>query len=109
MAIPIAFQTSSRSFVEGTNSLKGHQDAITCVDVSPDGRRVLSSGDNGTVRYWDTDTAQQQKLFQQAGFVRAEKFSLDDRIAFSAVGGRSEGEQYILGANGFPIRLWSQR
>jgi WD40 repeat protein/beta-lactamase regulating signal transducer with metallopeptidase domain len=92
---------------ELVRSFAGHAGGVTAVDVSQDGSCLLSSGYDGTVRFWDVATGKQQKMFRQPGFVRAVKFSMDGRYAISAGGGRNEGDQYVPGAREFPLRVWS--
>jgi WD40 repeat protein/beta-lactamase regulating signal transducer with metallopeptidase domain len=88
-------------------TFKGHAGGVTCVDVSRDGRSILSGGYDGTVRCWDVASGQQRKLFRQPGFVRAVKFSPDGRYAISAGGGRREGDKHVRGGDDFPIRVWA--
>jgi WD40 repeat protein/serine/threonine protein kinase len=42
-------------------TFKGHTGRIRCVAYSPDGTRLASTGDDDTVRLWDTATGQQLK------------------------------------------------
>jgi WD40 repeat protein len=90
-------------------TFQGHNYGVTGVDVSPDGRTILSCGYDGSVRWWDAATGQQRKLFRhQNGFVRAVKFSPDGRQAIAGGGGRNEGNgKYVSGGNDFPIHVWS--
>ncbi len=89
-------------------SLDGHAGGVIGVDVSPDGRRILSCGYDGTVRCWDAATGGQQKLFRQTGYVWTVKFTPDGRQAISGGGGKiEEGDNYVSGGNDFPIRVWS--
>ena len=36
--------------------LTGHEDAVSCVAVSPDGRHIVSGSDDKTVAVWDLET-----------------------------------------------------
>lgn len=40
-----------------TPPLKGHNDYVTSVAFSPDGRRVVSGSDNHIIRVWDANTS----------------------------------------------------
>ena len=44
--------------------LTGHNSAVCCVCVSADGKRVLTSSDDKTLRLWDADTGQEQRVFE---------------------------------------------
>ena len=36
--------------------LHGHDGIVYCVDFHPDGTRLASGGNDGTIRLWDTET-----------------------------------------------------
>ena len=45
------------------NTLRGHSKRVECIDFSPDGARLASSGGDGTIRVWDTATASELRVF----------------------------------------------
>jgi WD40 repeat protein len=36
------------------NTFKGHKEEISCVDLSPDRKMIVSGSLDGTLRFWDT-------------------------------------------------------
>ncbi|OAI41123.1 hypothetical protein AYO40_03840 [Planctomycetaceae bacterium SCGC AG-212-D15] len=44
--------------------LRGHTAAINSVDYGPDGRRIVSGGEDQTVRIWDTSTGEELLMFR---------------------------------------------
>jgi WD40 repeat protein len=70
--------------------LRGHKGAVESVTLSPDGRRILTSGADGTARLWDAATLalvrayDRPRSFRMPG-VTSSSFSPDSRRAVLAV------------------------
>ncbi len=73
----------------------GHEEAVTSLVLSPDGRYVLSGSDDTTARLWDTTTGQELRQFSgHTDEVNSVAFSPDGR--------------YILsGSDDTTARLWA--
>jgi len=70
-------------------TLRGHTGPVTCVAFSPDGKRIVSSSDDLTIRVWDAETG--QELFALKGHqlpVACVTFSPDGKRLASAGGDR---------------------
>jgi serine/threonine-protein kinase len=78
-----------------SRTLKGHSHKlIENVAVSADGRRILSSGYDNTVRLWDAQTRKEVRLLVgHKGLVPALAFSPD-------------GKQVVTGGSDGTVRLW---
>lgn len=69
--------------------LTGHTADLVCLDLSRDGKKVLSGGNDGTARLWDLDTGKEVRRVQgMPGKVWAVAFAPDGR---SALVGCSKG------------------
>jgi RNA polymerase sigma factor (sigma-70 family) len=61
----------TRSGRERLGSPEAHQGAVSAVQYTPDGRAILTAGDDGTVRLWDAATSRQLKVFPLVGRIIA--------------------------------------
>jgi WD40 repeat protein len=65
--------------------LRGHEQAIRCASFSPDGKLVVTAGDDGTVRVWNVRTGEQTaSLKGHSAPVRRALFQPDGRRVLSA-------------------------
>ena len=72
----------------------GHIGAVTCLVFSPDGERLVTSGEDGTVKVWNANTGQEILILRgHAGAVNSVAFSPD-------------GNRIISGGEDGTVRIW---
>jgi WD40 repeat protein/tRNA A-37 threonylcarbamoyl transferase component Bud32 len=75
-------QQAKVSIDGGSRRLTGHSNGVWSVEYSSDGTRLLSAGDDGTARLWDTATAKEVGRFEgHRGPVYSAIFLPDGRVA----------------------------
>jgi hypothetical protein len=74
--------------------LQGHKGAVNTVGVSPDGKRLLSGGADGTIRFWDAATGRELYVFTPGE-------EPVNGVAFTA-----DGRRAVSGGADRALRLW---
>ena len=59
-------------------TLTGHYGLVTCVRFSPDGKQLLSSSSDGTIRFWNVESGKELKRIQEQN-ASCVAFSLDGK------------------------------
>jgi WD40 repeat protein len=80
-------------------AMVGHTAAVTCLAVTPDGDRVLSGGDDGSVRIWSAQSRQQiGALGSASAAASVASSSASASAASSASGGGSASKRSSIAA-----------
>jgi WD40 repeat protein len=74
---------------------EGHVGLVTAVKFLPDGRRVVSTGEDGTARVWDVSTGQSLLVFKEHR----------DQVWTLAVA--SDGERVATGGFDGTVKIWN--
>lgn len=81
-------------FRGGAITCTGHTDQVTCTEFSPDGSRIVSGGDDHSIRIFETSSGKQLSVIEQhRDSVTAIRFVNDD--------------QFLTGSKDGSIRIWS--
>jgi WD40 repeat protein len=92
---------------QSSKVLRGHTDKITCVALSPDGRRALSTSDDRTVREWDLATGKQLRVLKDhTDYTLSAAYLPGGDQALTAGGGLWKGSHFSLGSD-FALRWWT--
>jgi WD40 repeat protein len=86
--------------------LEGHTDQLTSMALSPDGTRLVTGGDDKTVRVWQFESGKEQRVLRgSATFVLSVAISADGRRVLSGSGGEFKNRRFSPGSDR-SVRLW---
>ncbi len=85
-----------RSSGQVVSTLRGHEEHVSSIAFSRDGRRIVTAGWDGTVRTWDPGTGRELGSLTHGGIVSCAGFSGDDTMI---VGGDVSGAVMIWRAD----------
>jgi WD40 repeat protein len=77
-------------------TLRGHRHSVTSLAMSADGRRLVSSSRDGTVRVWDAATAAQEAVLSRGWW----------RPAMWVAAVSADGSLAAGGSDDFVVRVW---
>jgi WD40 repeat protein len=65
------------------HTLEGHENRVTCVSVTPDGRRAISGGADDALCVWDLESGRRVNRFRADGSLSCVSITPDGERAFS--------------------------
>jgi len=83
--------------------LEGHTESIYSVAFSPDGRKIITSDYNGTVRIWETESG---KELQQLRWHESKNTNFFSNTVFSAVFS-PDGKKIATASADKTVRIWN--
>ncbi len=84
-----------------TNVLCGHNEAVHCIAISPDGTKIASGSDQ-SIRIWDRATGQQRILIVE----RNDVVVLSDQLEVRCLAFSPDGTRLVAGTLNHDLRLW---
>ncbi len=88
------FEALDAALVGECHAFRGHTDWVSQVSISPDGKRIVSSGWDNTVRVWDADKG--TEIHTLTGH----------KSAVTSVSYRADGKRIVSGSADNTVKVW---
>jgi RNA polymerase sigma factor (sigma-70 family) len=88
------------------HTLNGHDDLVWSVAFSPDGKTLVSAGDDKTIRFWNTATGKQVRRIEHTSRISKLALSSDGKLLATIDHTRKEEGNMRWWRSDYRVRVW---